>query len=670
MWDGLSPVAPPKRLSDLCPGFELAVDEEAPECYELAELPQVIFYATLLNGAEKLREPVNRKRAREWRWQMRARPQRRRPPLRIATSRRPQFLLYKYYIILSHRILESSSFQGSVAFPLIYNMRKMANYVRESFIWRWRSASCPPHPLTEDFHVLCPRFSLSEAEGAAADFKLSEIVQATFYAMLLNEAIELGVAHDFAAESMKSSLIGLRWSTFEVWMDCVDHALMGAQFIGRPMKWRSVVPDTARRRALRRPALRPLLVRRMAKTKFTPRLRSLDELLAEGTQALSQSNPEAEVASTSSSASSGTGLPGSSFGCSSRSSSSERASTSSSFSEALLGPGKSVLKRKGPTPAVIQIVAEGSEFPRAPTRSDSQNGPGSHFPDPKVVTKLKRSAVEKQYLLPAEYSFVIPKANAIVNELPAKCIAVYRATLNYGLRFPLHPVVMEILNNSGVQSRLYRSKGSQGDRELRVALLQHRPGFMRAIEKKSKVKHWKYDFLFLRRESGCGDVPNWNKGKPVRNPFREPTVDERRTARYFQFYLHEDDEPRPIPKFMVQAIKSVKGPERRRSKSSDREPLNWLPKLKFFANDFFLAAAGLLILKNYTKDQARARLTVFETGDATLQQVAVNAKRRREVERQRLVTQQAKRRQAPSLVPCRKKPVVSLSVQKRQRTED
>jgi len=78
-------------------------------------------------------------------------------------------------------------------------------------------------------------------------------------------------------------------------------------------------------------------------------------------------------------------------------------------------------------------------------------------------------------------------------------------------------------------------------------------------------------------------------------------ADERRTALYFQFYICEDDKSRPTPMFMAQAIESVKGPEKRRSKSSDRESLNWLPKLRFFANDFFLATAGLLILKNYTK---------------------------------------------------------------------
>jgi len=71
----------------------------------------------------------------------------------------------------------------------------------------------------------------------------------------------------------------------------------------------------------------------------------------------------------------------------------------------------------------------------------------------------------------------------------------------------------------------------------------YRSRFMTAIEKKSKVKHWKYDFLFVRRESGWGNIPDWNEGKPVKNPFGEPMAEERKTARYFQFYMWEDDKP-------------------------------------------------------------------------------------------------------------------------------
>ncbi|KAJ8423866.1 hypothetical protein Cgig2_033790 [Carnegiea gigantea] len=114
----------------------------------------------------------------------------------------------------------------------------MADHVRESFVWCWRRASGPPHPLPEDFHALCPHFSLPEAEGAAADFELPEMVQATFYAMLLNEAVELGVVHSFMAEGLKSALVGLRWSSFEVWINCVDHEPREAQ-----LRWQAVAVE-------------------------------------------------------------------------------------------------------------------------------------------------------------------------------------------------------------------------------------------------------------------------------------------------------------------------------------------------------------------------------------------------------------------------------------------
>ncbi|KAJ8431710.1 hypothetical protein Cgig2_005217 [Carnegiea gigantea] len=66
-----------------------------------------------------------------------------------------------------------------------------------------------PRPLPEDYYVLCPRFLLPQAEGIAADFELPEMVQATFYVMLLNEAVELGVVRGFVAEGLKSALVAL-----------------------------------------------------------------------------------------------------------------------------------------------------------------------------------------------------------------------------------------------------------------------------------------------------------------------------------------------------------------------------------------------------------------------------------------------------------------------------
>ncbi|KAJ8425173.1 hypothetical protein Cgig2_013327 [Carnegiea gigantea] len=69
-----------------------------------------------------------------------------------------------------------------------------------------RSASRPSHPLPKDFNVLCPYFSLAEAEATTAELELPEIVQATFYAMLLNQMLELDVVHEYTVERMKSLL--------------------------------------------------------------------------------------------------------------------------------------------------------------------------------------------------------------------------------------------------------------------------------------------------------------------------------------------------------------------------------------------------------------------------------------------------------------------------------
>ncbi|KAJ8436120.1 hypothetical protein Cgig2_001147 [Carnegiea gigantea] len=117
----------------------------------------------------------------------------------------------------------------SMAFPPTHSTREMANYVRETFTWCWRSASRPPRPLPADFNVLCPCFSLAEAEAAVAESELSEIIQVTFYAILLNKILELVVVHEYTAERMRSLLVGLRWSTFEVWMCIMDEVIRGAQ---------------------------------------------------------------------------------------------------------------------------------------------------------------------------------------------------------------------------------------------------------------------------------------------------------------------------------------------------------------------------------------------------------------------------------------------------------
>ncbi|KAJ8431148.1 hypothetical protein Cgig2_026745 [Carnegiea gigantea] len=514
-----------------------------------------------------------------------------------------------------------------VHFPNFTSTEMAAEYVRETFRLHLRETSAQrPRPLPEDHLILCLSFDLGVATRYAQGSNIPETVQAIFYAMVVNEVAERAITCRISAKYLMWALQQLYWGPFEF---CPQVESRYPQFPSLPafIDGRAVA-GVPRRNQCRDPKKIPYAVplfepgtpswssckysstpnvlspevevsypweitianymtnfqvRRMAKTKSTPRIRSPDELLVEGTQgnpcsAPSSSKSGAKVASTSTSSISGETSSSSSSHSSSRHPSSEGASISSSSHKGHSAPSKSVLKRKCHLRVglVPEIVADGPEFLGAPTRSDPQD-----------------------------------EADATVNELPAKCIAVYSAALNYGLRFPLQPVIEEILNKYELAPA---QKAPKETGDFGWYYFNNRLGFMTAIEKKSEVKHWKYDFLFVRRESGWENVPDWNEGKPVRNPFGEPMAEERKMACYFQFYIRKEDKPRPIPKFIAQVIESVKGPKRRKRKSGDRKPLNWLPKLKFFGDDFFLAAAGLLILKNFSKEQARARLTVFETG--------------------------------------------------------
>ncbi|KAJ8433848.1 LOW QUALITY PROTEIN: hypothetical protein Cgig2_032059 [Carnegiea gigantea] len=224
--------------------FELAVAEQAAEYYKFPELPRnrrfgrwsrpLLSSVGVPSSREsarfrpkgiwgRIREPVDRKRAWAGERQMRTRPLRKRPPLRMTSPNSSSINTTSFSHIgyssihLSRGVVQNavrsvSLFFGKHGVPSYFNTREMANYVRETFIWHSRSASRPPRPFPEDFHVLCLRFSLAEAEGATVEFELPEI--ATFQAMLLNETVELGVAHEYKAKSMKSSL--LYWPADEV----------------------------------------------------------------------------------------------------------------------------------------------------------------------------------------------------------------------------------------------------------------------------------------------------------------------------------------------------------------------------------------------------------------------------------------------------------------------
>ncbi|KAJ8420374.1 hypothetical protein Cgig2_026993 [Carnegiea gigantea] len=149
-----SPPSPfSKDFQSLCRNFDLATVVQAAAYYELPELPQAIFYAMLLKAADKL-----------------------------GVLHGPRLRSLEVALTELH--------WGAFEFVDL------------------RSTLRPPRPLPGDFEVLCPHFSLAEAEATVVDSGLPEIVLATFYAMLLNDMLELSDVHEYTAE--KRRVIGFR----------------------------------------------------------------------------------------------------------------------------------------------------------------------------------------------------------------------------------------------------------------------------------------------------------------------------------------------------------------------------------------------------------------------------------------------------------------------------
>ena len=87
------------------------------------------------------------------------------------------------------------------------------------------ASTSPPRELSG----IMPRLFLIGGRAGCGELGLPELVQATFYAMLLNDAVEFGAAHEFTGDEMKSVLMDLKWLSFEKWIYCMDEILRAAQ---------------------------------------------------------------------------------------------------------------------------------------------------------------------------------------------------------------------------------------------------------------------------------------------------------------------------------------------------------------------------------------------------------------------------------------------------------
>ena len=129
-----------------------------------------------------------------------------------------------------------------------------------------------------------------------------------------------------------------------------------------------------------------------------------------------------------------------------------------------------------------------------------------------------------------EYSLIKPGKKDSIKSVPEGCIGVYKDTMETGLRFPLHPFVIEVLNSYNIAvSKLYpndwgciiafimiyiaisieptltafryifrlrRCTAAQG---LGWVTFQHRRGFFIVEGLRESMKHFINDFVFLYR---------------------------------------------------------------------------------------------------------------------------------------------------------------------------
>ncbi|KAJ8428639.1 hypothetical protein Cgig2_017138 [Carnegiea gigantea] len=104
-----------------------------------------------------------------------------------------------------------------------------AEYIQEIFRWLLRETSAQrPRPLPEDHLIFSLSFNLGMATRYAQDSNIPEMVQAIFYAMVVNKVAERGIMCRILAKYLMWALQQLHWGPFEFWFENVREAAFGA----------------------------------------------------------------------------------------------------------------------------------------------------------------------------------------------------------------------------------------------------------------------------------------------------------------------------------------------------------------------------------------------------------------------------------------------------------
>ena len=86
-----------------------------------------------------------------------------------------------------------------------------------------------PTPLSSDYRGLCPRFDLGVVTRYAHDSHIPEMLQAIFYAVLVDDVAELGLSRRLIMDCMMWAMQKLDWGPILSWLIDIDRRLRRAQ---------------------------------------------------------------------------------------------------------------------------------------------------------------------------------------------------------------------------------------------------------------------------------------------------------------------------------------------------------------------------------------------------------------------------------------------------------
>ncbi|KAJ8431149.1 hypothetical protein Cgig2_026746 [Carnegiea gigantea] len=208
-WALRDPLAPGPRLllSDyhgLCPRFDLGAAARYAHDSNTPEMVQIIFYAMVIDDAAKL--GLSRRLTMDCvMWAMRT----------------PDWGPVEAWLGGNGRRLRraQASRLGNPLANLVDNLR-----------WSVRkSSSLHPDLLSLHFTTYYPEFDHIRAMQFAHAANLPEMVQAIFYAMVINDAVELRHIRWEIGESLMLDLQELKWDIIEAWLLSIDDKLKDAK---------------------------------------------------------------------------------------------------------------------------------------------------------------------------------------------------------------------------------------------------------------------------------------------------------------------------------------------------------------------------------------------------------------------------------------------------------